>query len=129
MILLKHLLKENEYSSETYNIQRKKLNVPALIKAGAIFITYPHGEQGWETEDEKDGSFSLISLYNIHNGGWTTDAKQYLKPSSYNHAEKAINSSAPNLGSNQLVYDGKYNQILWSINKLNIPDNQAFLDN
>lgn len=103
--------------------------MPALIKAGAIFITYPHDEQGWETDDNRVWSYSLISLYNVHGGGWTKDAKNYLKPQSYKRAEQQINSSAPNLGSDQLVYDGKYNQILWSIKKLNIPDNVAFLDN
>jgi hypothetical protein len=113
----------------TFKIKRRKLNVPALIKAGAIFITYPHGEQGWETDDNRVWSYSLISLYNVQSGGWPKDAKNYLKPQSYKRAEQQINSSAPNLGSDQLVYDGKYNQILWSIKKLGIPDNVAFLDN
>jgi hypothetical protein len=113
----------------TFKIKRRKLNVPALIKAGAIFITYPHGEQGWETNDKQVWSYSLISLYNVQSGGWPKDAKNYLKPQSYKRAEQQINSSAPNLGSDQLVYDGKYNQILWSIKKLGIPDNVAFLDN
>jgi hypothetical protein len=62
-------------------------------------------------------------------GGWPGEAKKYLKPASYKKAEQQINSSAPNLGSDKLVYDGKYNQILWSIKKLGIPDNVAFLDN
>ena len=121
---------ESKYGAPfTFKIKRRKLNVPALIKAGAIFITYPHGEQGWETDDNRVWSYSLISLYNVQGGGWTKDAKNYLKPQSYKRAEQQINSSAPNLGSDQLVYDGKYNQILWSIKKLGIPDNVAFLDN
>ena len=61
-------------------------------------------------------------------GGWPSEAKKYLKPASYKKAEQQINSSAPNLGSDKLVYDGKYNQILWSIKKLNIPEEVAFLD-
>jgi hypothetical protein len=61
-------------------------------------------------------------------GGWPGEAKKYLKPASYKKAEQQVNSSAPNLGSDKLVYDGKYNQILWSIKKLGIPDNVAFLD-
>jgi predicted GNAT family acetyltransferase len=117
-----------DYDNTTFKIKRRKLNVPALIEAGAILITYPHSEQGWETDDERDWSFSLITLYNVLKGGWTSEAKKYLKPESYRQAEQQINSSAPNLGSNQLVYDGKYNQILWSIKKLGIPDNVAFLD-
>ena len=117
------------YSNTTFKIKRRKLNVPALIKAGAIFITYPHGEQGWELDNKEDWAYSLISLYNVMGGGWQGEAKKYLKPESYKKAEQKINSSAPNLGSDKLVYDGKYNQILWSIKKLGIPDNVAFLDN
>jgi GNAT superfamily N-acetyltransferase len=119
---------EGKYDSTTFRIPRRKLNVPALIKAGAIFVTYPHGEQGWETDSKEAWAYSLISLYNVMSGGWAAEAKKYLKPQSYKHAEQLINSSAPNLGSNQLVYDGKYNQILWSIKKLDLADDVAFLD-
>jgi hypothetical protein len=117
------------YSNTTFQTERRRLNVPALIKAGALFVTYPHGEQGWETDNQEDWAYSLISLYNVMQGGWPGEAKKYLKPASYKKAEQQVNSSAPNLGSDKLVYDGKYNQILWSIKKLGIPDNVAFLDN
>jgi hypothetical protein len=116
------------YDNTTFGIARRKLNVPALIKAGALFVTYPHGEQGWETDNQEDWAYSLLSLYNVMQGGWPGEAKKYLKPASYKKAEQQVNSSAPNLGSDKLVYDGKYNQILWSIKKLGIPDNVAFLD-
>ena len=125
--MTKHGVAEG-YSNTTFQTERRRLNVPALIKAGALFVTYPHGEQGWELDNKEDWAYSLISLYNVMQGGWAGEAKKYLKPASYKKAEQQINSSAPNLGSNQLVYDGKYNQILWSIKKLGIPDNVAFLD-
>ena len=120
-------LTEGTYNSTTFNQQRRQLNVPLLIQKGAIFVTYPHGEQGWETDAKEDWAYSLITLYNVQQGGWTAEARKYLKPVSYKRAEQQINSSAPNLGSDQLVYDGKYNQILWSIKKLGL-DAQAFLD-
>ena len=116
------------YDNTTFKVERRKLNVPALIKLGAIFVTYPHGEQGWEINSKEDWAYSLLSLYNVTQGGWPSEAKKYLKPNSYKKAEQQINSSAPNLGSDQLVYDGKYNQILWSIKKLGLPDKVAFLD-
>ena len=120
----------SKYSSLTFKIKRRKLNVPELIKRGAIFVTYAHDEDGWEADPDNqnhmsDWSHSLITLYNVElgkkTGGWTAEAPEYIKPKSYSHAERSINSSAPNLGNNQLVYDGKYNQILWSIEKLKIP--------
>lgn len=120
-------LTEGTYDSTTFSLQRRALNVPLLIQKGAIYVTYPHGEQGWETDAKEDWAYSLLSLYNVMQGGWPAEAKKYLKPESYKQAEQQINSSAPNLGSDQLVYDGKYNQILWSIKKLGL-DAQAFLD-
>jgi len=119
---------QDHFSTITWRHKRRKLNVPALINAGAILVTYPHTKQGWDTDHKEDWSYSLISLYNVLQGGWPSEAKQYIKPESYKKAEQQINSSAPNLGSDQLIYDGKYNQILWSIKKLGIPNKVAFLD-
>jgi hypothetical protein len=124
----KKKIAEGYFDDFTFNVKRRKLNVPALINAGAIFVTYSHSEQGWDIRNKADWSYSLISLYNVESGGWTAEAKKYVKPGSYKHAEQSINSSKPNLGANDLVYDGKYNQILWSIEKLKLPDNVAFLD-
>lgn len=100
----------------TFNQQRRQLNIPLLIKKGAIFITDPHGEQGWETDSE---GFSLITLWNVMKGGWPSEAKQHLRPHLYDVAAKGLN----NMG----LSDQKYNQILWSIKKLGLGD-KAFLD-
>ena len=121
-------LTEGTYDSETFNIKRRPLNVPLLIQKGAIFVTYPHGDDGWETDAKLDWQLSLITLLNVEQEPWCKEAPKYRKPASYKRAEQQINSSAPNLGNDQLVYDGKYNQILWSIQKLGIPEEQAFLD-
>jgi hypothetical protein len=112
----------------TYDLPKRRLNVPLLIQRGAIFVTYPHGDSGWETDKKLDWQFSLITLMNVEQIPWCKEAPKYRKPASYKKAEQKINSSAPNLGNDQLVYDGKYNQILWSIQKLGIPEEQAFLD-
>jgi hypothetical protein len=119
-------LTEGIYDNTTFNQERKALNVPLLIQKGAIYVTYPHGEQGWETDAKENWAYSLITLYNVKQGGWPAEAKKYLKPESYKQAEQQINLSAPNLGSDQLVYDGKYNQILWSIKQLGLGE-QAFI--
>lgn len=117
---LSEILTEDKFSQTTFNTERKKLNIPSLIKAGALLITYPHGENGWETDAEEDWSYSVITLYNVQGGGWAAEAKKYLKSKSYSNAEKEINSSKPNLGSSELIYDGKYEQILWSAKKLGL---------
>jgi hypothetical protein len=114
---------EGKYNANpaTYNLPRRSLNVPELIKRGAIFITEPHGPNGWEPDAE---GFSLVTLYNVIKGGWPAEAKQHLKPSMYKVAAKALNQQ----GQGTMMYDGKYNQILWSIKKLGIPEEVAFLD-
>jgi len=110
---------EGTYDSPTHSIKRRPLNVPLLIQKGAIFVTHPHGEQGWETgANVPDWQFSLITLHNVYHESWCADAKKYLKPKAYNQAAKQINQ----------ISDGKYNQILWSIEKLGIPEEQAFSD-
>jgi hypothetical protein len=105
----------------TYDLPRRALNVPELIKRGAIFIVDPHGEQGWEPEEE---GFSLVTLWNVMRGGWPAEAKQHLRPDMYPVAAKMLNQQGPGT----MLYDGKYRQILWSIKKLGIPEEVAFLD-
>ncbi len=110
-------LVEEEY---TFNEPRRQLNIPELIKRGAIYITHPHGPNGWET-DRPDWDFSLITLQNImqKSPDWSVEYKKYIRPESYNKATQEFFDK---------LSDQKYQQILWSIDKLNIPDNVAFLD-
>ena len=121
MIKLTDLLKE--VGGLAFNIKRRKLNVPLLIRKGALFITYPHGEGGWEVDDKEDWSYSIITLINVKeaNPEWQKDGNnpEYQKSKSYKHAENIINSSKPNLGSSE-IGDEKYQQILNSIKLLNI---------
>lgn len=133
MIKLLDLLKEGRYDDTTFKVERRKLNVPLLIKKGAIFVTYAHGEDGWEVDVEKfpnaeeDWMYSLLSYVNVKDGdSWMKEASKYKKPKSYKHAEESINTSKPNLGNNELIYDGKYYQIIDSIKLLNIGE-EAFL--
>ena len=113
-------VREGTYGGEpyTYNLPKRQLNVALLIQKGAIFITEPHGDDGWEPNKE---GFSLITLHNVELGDpWCKEAKQHLRPNLYNYAAKGLN----NMG----LSDQKYNQILWSIERLGIPEEQAFLD-
>ena len=101
-----------------FNQPRRQLNIPELIKRGAIFITHPHGPDGWET-DRPDWDFSLITLQNVlqKSPNWVSDYKKYISN------DKKLTQDFINR-----ISDEKYQQILWSIDKLNIPDNVAFTD-
>ena len=116
-------VKEGLYDADpaTYDLPRRQLNVPELIRRGAIFVVDPHGDNGWEPDAE---GFSLVTLWNVAQGGWPAEARRHLKPSMYKAAESGLNRQGPD----SMLYDGKYNQILWSIKKLGIPDEVAFLD-
>lgn len=102
----------------TFNQPRHMLNISELIKRGAIFITHPHGPNGWET-DRPDWDFSLITLQNVlqKSPDWVVDYKKYITK------DKKLTQDFINKLSDQ-----KYQQILWSIQKLGIPDSLAFLD-
>lgn len=84
-----------------------------LISIGVVYITYPHDEYGWDIDDERNWSFSIITLENIINStsdNWTREAILYLKPSSYNYAERIFP---------QLIGTEKYEQTIRSIHFLN----------
>jgi hypothetical protein len=97
---------------------RRQLNIPELIKQGAIFVTHPHGPEGWET-DRPDWDFSLITLQNVlqKSPNWVADYKKYISN------DKKLTQDFINR-----ISDEKYQQILWSINKLGISDDVAFVD-
>ena len=110
-------MRSNEF---TFAQKRRNLNISELIKRGAIFITHPHGPAGWET-DRPDWDFSLITLQNVlqRSPDWAVEYKKYIRPESYPKATQQFFDK---------LSDQKYNQILWSIKKLNIPDDVAFID-
>ena len=102
----------------TFNQPRRQLNIPELIKRGAIFITHPHGPEGWET-DRPEWDFSLITLQNVlqKSPNWVADYKKYISN------DKKLTQDFINR-----ISDEKYQQILWSIDKLGISDDVAFVD-
>ena len=75
----------------------------------------------WELK-QPTWDFSLITLQNVleKSPPWSVEAPKYIRPESYQEAIKS------NLWAG--LGDEKYKQILWSIKKLGIPDNVAFLD-
>jgi hypothetical protein len=110
----------NKSNTFSFDMKKRKLNICKLIELKCIFITDPHGENGWET-NRPDWDFSFITYFNVwmKSPNWVIDYENYLKPQSY----KKVNQ---NFIDN--ISDQKYSQILWSIKKLKISENDAFLD-
>ncbi len=101
------------------DIAYRPLNFDRLLKSGAIRVTQPgNGRDGGfiDTSDPED--WSLVTKYNDMHGatqGWPD------KAASYDSARSAINQPGP-------MYDGKYNQILWSAQNLGLKDEDIFAD-
>jgi GNAT superfamily N-acetyltransferase len=114
---------EDEYTGEyTFDIPKRPMNARELIKRGAIFVVDPHGDNGWEPDAE---GFSLVTLHNYYFGDpWCKESKQHLKPEAYPGAIHALKDPE----ELKKMSDQKYKQILWSIKKLGIPEQVAFLD-
>jgi hypothetical protein len=114
---------EGEYTDEyTFDIPKRPMNAQELIKRGAIFVVDPHGDNGWEPNAE---GFSLVTLHNYYFGDpWCKEVKQHLKPEAYPGAIHGLKDPE----ELKKMSDQKYKQILWSIKKLGIPEEVAFLD-
>jgi hypothetical protein len=125
----------------THDLQKRDLNIPLLVRAGALYITEAHDEplknnpdylnnpdgikqieaqdpKGWIVLPEEAWLFSVISYWNTLQGDWAADAKNYKKPASYSEAAEYIKNE---------IYDGKYLQILWSASKKGLTSDQVFL--
>ena len=92
------------------------LDMQKLIDAGVLRITYPgNGKDGGFIQDETPNHWSMVTLANdrapdSYTKNWPN------KPVSYDNAQQE--------GFPAMMYDGKYNQVLWSLNQLGLPIEQ-----
>jgi len=113
-----------DYGDVSYKEPRQMLNVPELIKRGAIRITYGGDGKGGYVESDDPNDFSLITNVNKQK---SSDYDAWPdKPEAYETAMRMINEPVdPKKG--HLVYDGKYRQILDSAKMLGLPDELIYL--
>jgi hypothetical protein len=113
-----------EYGDLGYKEPRQMLNVPELIKRGAIRITYGGDGKGGYVESDDPNDFSLITEFNKRK---SSDYDAWPdKPEAYEAAMRMINEPV-NPKKGHLVYDGKYRQILDSAKMLGLPDELIYL--
>ena len=114
-------LDEKAFGDLSRNMQYQPLNWDRLIKAGAIRITQPGSGTGPEPKITDDPEqWSLVSLQNDKSRDSYT-MKWPTKPESYESAMKILNQS------NDMLYDGKYRQILWSAKQLGLSPQEVFM--
>ena len=99
----------NENYSGSSNLTTPNIDFDYCIDNEIFFITYPHDDEGWHTDDEANWSFSIISLLNTlddYPDNWTKEARKYKKPKSYDYAKSIMPI---------LIGTNKHQQILDSI--------------
>jgi hypothetical protein len=107
-------LKEGEYGDSGegagYNlVKQNPFNIKKLLDKGIIFVTKPGDGKGGIAEPNWEGDASIITLYNISNAEpWMKKAIKNPMPQAVSHIQK---------DQSKLLYNGKYNQILWGIEK------------
>lgn len=98
-------------------------DIDKLVDSGVVFVTPGiDGDPNSKTYKEwsKEPSFHLITLYNVEHSSEDSWVK------------KAITKRASTKGFKDnfvdKLYDGKYNQILWSLEKLGINPKDMLID-
>lgn len=92
------------------------LDLKKLMDAGVLRITFPgNGKDGGYLNDPSPNHWSLVTMANdaapeSYTKNWPN------KPASYADAQSA---HFPDM-----MYDGKYHQVLWSLNQLGLPIEQ-----
>jgi hypothetical protein len=107
-------VKEGKYDDKGegagYDLVKKNpFNIQKLVDKGIIFVTKPGDGKGGVEEPNWDGGASTITLKNLSNPDpWMKIAIKSPMPESIPYIQK---------NQYELFYNGKYNQILWGIEK------------
>jgi len=114
-------LKEGKYDdTSNFDLVKQNLfNIKKLVDKGILFVTKPGDGKGGVEEPNWEGDASIITLYNMSN------AEPWMKEAVKNPIPQAI----PYIQKDQskLLYNGKYNQILWSIEKKGLKPEDFYL--
>jgi len=117
-------LKEGEYDDKGEGagydlVKQNPFNIKKLVDKGIIFVTKPGDGKGGVEKPNWEGDASVITLYNMSN------AEPWMKEAVKNPMTQAI----PYIQKDQskLLYNGKYNQILWGIEKKGLKPEDFYL--
>jgi hypothetical protein len=90
-------------------VKKNPFNIKKLVDRGIIFVTKPGNGKGGVDEPNWEGDASIITLKNLSNPDpWMKIAIKSPMPKSIPYIQK---------DQDKLLYNGKYNQILWGIEK------------
>lgn len=117
----KKATQEGKYDDMSkFNLVKKNpFDIKKLVQKGIIHVTAPGDGKGGIGEPNWEGDASILTLYNLDR------AEPWMRKAIKLPAPKAI----PHVQDNQedLFYNGKYNQILWSIEKKGLKPEDFYL--
>jgi len=90
-------------------VKKNPFDIQKLVNAKVIYVSKPGDGKGGVAEPNWEGDVSIITLKNLEKPDkWMKDSIKHPMPQAINYVQS---------NQEQLFYNGKYNQILWSINK------------
>ena len=101
-------------------VKQNPFNIKKLIDKGIIFVTKPGDGEGGIAEPNWEGDASIITLYNMSN------AEPWMKKAIKTPILQAIPYIQKD--QNKLIYNGKYNQIVWGIEKKGLDPKDFYLN-
>jgi hypothetical protein len=118
-------IKEGEYddqgdSGQFTLVKENPFNIKKLVDKKIIFITKPGDGKGGIEEPNWEGDASVITLYNM------AKAEPWMKQAIKSPMPQAISYIQNN--QDKLIYNGKYNQILWGIKKMGLKPEDFYLN-
>jgi hypothetical protein len=118
-------LKEDEYDNSGEGgqftlVKENPFDIKKLVDKKIIFVTKPGDGKGGVEEPNWEGDASIITLYNM------TKAEPWMKQAVKSPMTQAI--SYIQKDQDKLLYNGKYNQILWGINKMGLKPENFYLN-
>jgi hypothetical protein len=128
MIKLVDLLKEiteGEYNDKGEGIKytlakQNPFDIKKLVDKGIIFVTKPGDGKGGVEEPNWEGGASIITLYNMDKAeSWMKIAIKSPMPQSIPYIQK---------DQDKIIYNGKYRQILWGIEKKGLKPEDFYLN-
>ena len=101
-------------------VKENPFDIKKLVDKKILFVTKPGDGKGGVDEPNWEGDASVITLYNM------AKAEPWMKLAVKSPMPQAI----PYIQNNQdkVIYNGKYNQILWGIKKMGLKPEDFYLN-
>ena len=118
-------LKEGEYDDQGEGglytlVKDNPFDIKKLVDKKIIFVTKPGDGKGGISKPNWEGDASTITLWNMSKAEpWMKVAIQSPMPEAIPYVQK---------DQDKLIYNGKYRQILWGINKMGLKPEDFYLN-